>query len=150
AFTLVESLEESEYISPYKPINEPITHPLSISDNIDYMSSVEYQPDDGNSSPSNAIMEMISQDEILDSLEIEGVEVIRLPKEMNTSGYRSRPFVSPSELAKSGVSGYTPEHIVGLSKDKRIPPNKQIHHIVIHGRVFLDGLGVEQLMEHEE
>jgi hypothetical protein len=98
----------------------------------------------------NNIKSILEQDEILESLELDGVNIERLPSSMHTSGYRGRPFVSPANLVEAGFSQYSPSRIVNLATYDRVPKDKRIQHIRISGRTYLDGMGVQQLMDHEE
>lgn len=86
------------------------------------------------------------KEEVLESMELDGVAVERLPATMHSSGHQSWRFISPSELVGSGFSRYTQQNIAMLAKDNKRNP---IHHFRIFGRIFLDAIGVLELMEHE-
>ena len=77
-------------------------------------------------------------EEILESLELEGMAVERLPGSMHPNGIPGYRFVSVSELFESKFSRYSRSRLSRLSGFK------------IHGKGFLDALGLHELMRHEE
>jgi hypothetical protein len=88
--------------------------------------------------------EQLQGEEILESLELEGIQTERLPAYMHPSGYNSWRFISTPEITESGFSQYTVQNIAMLSK------RDQVHSFRAAGRVFLDGIGIMQLMSHEQ
>jgi hypothetical protein len=82
-------------------------------------------------------------EEMLESLELEGFNVDRLPEYMNPSGLKSWRFISTAELSKESFSRYSLPRLSALAKTKKI------HSFELNGKNFVSGIGVLQLMERE-
>ena len=97
-----------------------------------------------------AIKSTQREDEILEALEIDGVNVGRIPAELTNSGTKGRRYVSPAELSGSGFSGFNRSSIINRAHDeKQFPEKRRIRHVIINGKILLGSVGVQQLMDHE-
>jgi hypothetical protein len=83
-------------------------------------------------------------EEILESLELEGVAIERLPQLMHASGTPGYRFIAISELSDTDFCVYSRGRLYQLCTDGRISNFR------IHGKYFLNSYGVSELMDYEE